>query len=201
MIRSSARTMAAAAVWILAAALMAQQAPRVARSPTSSVIVLGCPSPQGQRPFNPISPNVKVYGAVYAAESCSYDAERSLIVVPNRGVSQDCRQTTAGCRCSTTTARCTRHAGSASRIPVTSVITAHAAARPQPALWERHRERRALRRRSRRRHRPERPAAFRSSAGSTCRPARPAGALRVEQSNGFNDVAVARRHHLRDADR
>ena len=63
--------------------------------------------PQGPRPFyvgNPlglpvepttagtfdgISSNVKVYGAIYAAESCSYDAERGLIVVPNRGVPQN----------------------------------------------------------------------------------------------------------------
>jgi sugar lactone lactonase YvrE len=35
-----------------------------------------------------MSSNVKVYGAIYSAESCSYDAERGLIVVPNRGVPQ-----------------------------------------------------------------------------------------------------------------
>src|SRR5439155_9967240 len=63
--------------------------------------------PQGPRPFfvgNPlglpvepatagafegISSNVKVYGAIYSAESCSYDAERGVIVVPNRGVPQN----------------------------------------------------------------------------------------------------------------
>ena len=39
--------------------------------------------------FQPISPNVKVYGAIYSAESCSYDARRGVIVVPNRGVPQD----------------------------------------------------------------------------------------------------------------
>jgi hypothetical protein len=38
--------------------------------------------------FNPISSNVKVYGAIYSAESCSYDPVRNLIVVPNRGVPQ-----------------------------------------------------------------------------------------------------------------
>ena len=38
--------------------------------------------------FEPISPNVKVYGAIYSAESCSYDAARGVIVVPNRGVPQ-----------------------------------------------------------------------------------------------------------------
>jgi len=40
------------------------------------------------RAFEPISSNVKVYGAIYSAESCSYDAERGVIVVPNRGVPQ-----------------------------------------------------------------------------------------------------------------
>lgn len=39
--------------------------------------------------FAPISPNVKVYGAVVSAESCSYDATRDLIMVVNRGANQD----------------------------------------------------------------------------------------------------------------
>lgn len=39
--------------------------------------------------FQPISSNVKVYGAIYSAESCTYDADRGLIVVPNRGQSQN----------------------------------------------------------------------------------------------------------------
>ena len=38
---------------------------------------------------NAISSNVKVYGAIYSAESCSYDPERGVIVVPNRGVTQN----------------------------------------------------------------------------------------------------------------
>jgi hypothetical protein len=64
------------------------------------------PPPQGPRPFfvgNPLglpvepaaggafdamTSNVKVYGAIYSAESCSYDADRGVIVVPNRGVPQ-----------------------------------------------------------------------------------------------------------------
>jgi hypothetical protein len=45
------------------------------------------PGPAGG--FQPISPNVKVYGAIYSAESCSYDAGRGVIVVPNRGVTQN----------------------------------------------------------------------------------------------------------------
>jgi hypothetical protein len=36
-----------------------------------------------------MSTNVKVYGAIYSAESCSYDPARGVIVVPNRGVGQN----------------------------------------------------------------------------------------------------------------
>src|SRR6266550_3598626 len=43
----------------------------------------------GGTAFEPMSSNVKVYGAIYSAESCSYDAERGVIVVPNRGVPQN----------------------------------------------------------------------------------------------------------------
>ena len=42
----------------------------------------------GAATFQPMSTNVKVFGAIYSAESCSYDAERGVIVVPNRGVPQ-----------------------------------------------------------------------------------------------------------------
>lgn len=41
--------------------------------------------------FEPISSNVKVYGAIYSAESCSYDPVRDVLVVPNRGVPQNVR--------------------------------------------------------------------------------------------------------------
>ncbi|GIV62417.1 MAG: hypothetical protein KatS3mg044_1283 [Rhodothermaceae bacterium] len=44
------------------------------------------PDPGGT--FAPISPHVRVYGAIYSAESCTYDAERGVLVVPNRGVPQ-----------------------------------------------------------------------------------------------------------------
>jgi hypothetical protein len=47
------------------------------------------PTPDGA--FTPMSDNVKVYGSVYSAESCSYDPVRKLIVVPNRGVGQNVR--------------------------------------------------------------------------------------------------------------
>jgi hypothetical protein len=45
------------------------------------------PAPDGK--FDPMSKNVKVYGAIYSAESCSYDPSRGVIVVPNRGVGQN----------------------------------------------------------------------------------------------------------------
>jgi hypothetical protein len=45
------------------------------------------PAPDGA--FTPMSSNVKVYGAIYSAESCSYDPSRGVIVVPNRGVAQN----------------------------------------------------------------------------------------------------------------
>jgi hypothetical protein len=44
------------------------------------------PAPDGT--FTPMSTNVKVFGAIYSAESCSYDPGRGVIVVPNRGVGQ-----------------------------------------------------------------------------------------------------------------
>jgi hypothetical protein len=51
---------------------------------------LGLPiNPAADGAFEPTSTNVKVYGAIYSAESCSYDASRGLIVAPNRGVPQD----------------------------------------------------------------------------------------------------------------
>jgi hypothetical protein len=50
---------------------------------------LGLPiNPAPNATFDPMSSNVKVYGAIYSAESCSYDATRGVIVVPNRGVPQ-----------------------------------------------------------------------------------------------------------------
>ena len=53
-------------------------------------IVSACRSlPAADGAFEPMSTNVKVYGAIYSAESCSYDPARGLIVVPNRGVGQN----------------------------------------------------------------------------------------------------------------
>ena len=53
---------------------------------------LGLPiNPAADGVFNAMSNNVKVYGSVYSAESCSYDPVRKVIVVPNRGVGQNVR--------------------------------------------------------------------------------------------------------------
>jgi sugar lactone lactonase YvrE len=71
---------------------MAQQpaAPAAGSQPYIVGNRLGLPTnPAPDATFNPISPNVKVYGAIYSAESCSYDPVRGLIVVPNRGVGQN----------------------------------------------------------------------------------------------------------------
>ncbi len=46
-------------------------------------------TPGASGTFEPASSNVKVFGAIYSAESCSYDADRGVIVVPNRGVPQN----------------------------------------------------------------------------------------------------------------
>jgi hypothetical protein len=53
---------------------------------------LGLPiNPADDGAFSAMSSNVKVFGAIYSAESCSYDPIRDLIVVPSRGVGQAVR--------------------------------------------------------------------------------------------------------------
>ena len=79
---------AAAAAATIAGALPAQQ-PAAPAQPLVVGNKLGLPvTPGAAGTFEPISPNVKVYGAIYSAESCSYDAARGVIVVPNRVVPQ-----------------------------------------------------------------------------------------------------------------
>lgn len=57
---------------------------------------LGLPlSPAADADFQPISSNVKVYGAIYSAESCIYDADRDLIIVPSMGVPQNMQENDA----------------------------------------------------------------------------------------------------------
>lgn len=81
-------TSAALVLWSLAGSpTAAQQAAQ--RPPFTVGNPLGLPiAPEPGGAFNPMSSNVKVYGAIYSAESCSYDATRNVIVVPNRGVGQ-----------------------------------------------------------------------------------------------------------------
>ena len=84
-------------VAIVATTLLAALTPRVTLAqqtpgpqPFSVGNRVGLPvMPGADGVFGPVSPNVKVYGAIYSAESCSYDAERGVIVVPNRGVPQN----------------------------------------------------------------------------------------------------------------
>jgi hypothetical protein len=72
---------------VVAAPLLAQQTP--APQPFFVGNRLGLPiNPAADGAFEAISSNVKVYGAIYSAESCSYDTSRGVIVVPNRGVPQ-----------------------------------------------------------------------------------------------------------------
>jgi SMP-30/gluconolaconase/LRE-like protein len=75
----------------IAAGSLAQQAPPPAGpQPYFVGNRLGLPiNPAPDGAFTPMSNNVKVYGAIYSAESCSYDPTRNVIVVPNRGVGQN----------------------------------------------------------------------------------------------------------------
>jgi hypothetical protein len=77
---------------VIAASLHAQQPAPAAQQPQPYMLgnPLGLPiNPAPNGTFTPMSSNVKVYGAIYSAESCSYDADRGVIVVPNRGVPQN----------------------------------------------------------------------------------------------------------------
>jgi len=77
-------------IGVAAGALTAQQAPPAGPQPYFVGNRLGLPiNPAPDGAFNPMSTNVKVYGAIYSAESCSYDPGRGVIVVPNRGVAQN----------------------------------------------------------------------------------------------------------------
>ena len=77
------------AIGMAAGALLAQQPPQ-GPQPFFVGNRLGLPiNPAADGSFEAMSSNVKVYGAIYSAESCSYDPDRGLIVVPNRGVPQN----------------------------------------------------------------------------------------------------------------
>lgn len=78
---------------LLAASLILAASPVAAQNPSDA----GARAFEPGRPlgvsidgaFEPMSSNVKVYGAVVNAESCAYDRQRKLIVVSNRGANQD----------------------------------------------------------------------------------------------------------------
>ena len=77
------------AIWIAAGALRAQQ-PAPGPQPFFVGNRLGLPiTPAPNATFTPMSSNVKVYGAIFSAESCSYDPGRGVIVVSNRSVGQN----------------------------------------------------------------------------------------------------------------
>jgi len=70
---------------------MAQQAATPAAPAAPEVFEAGKPLGVTGREdgvYTPISDNVKVFGAIVGAESCSYDADRGLILAVNRGVGQ-----------------------------------------------------------------------------------------------------------------
>jgi hypothetical protein len=70
--------------------VMVAQTPAPAPAPFSVGNPIGLPIvPAADGAFNAVSKNVKVYGSIYSAESCSYDPARGVIVVPNRGVAQN----------------------------------------------------------------------------------------------------------------
>ncbi len=80
---------AVAALSMTAASAAAQ--PPAASGPQPYVVgnAVGLPVlPAPGTTFAPMSPNVRMFGALYSVESCSYDPVRGLIVAPNRGVGQ-----------------------------------------------------------------------------------------------------------------
>jgi hypothetical protein len=79
---------------LLAGAVIAGVFPTTALAQDAQPYFVGNPlglpvEPSSDETFEPMSSNVKVYGAIYSAESCSYDPTRDVIVVPNRGVPQN----------------------------------------------------------------------------------------------------------------
>ncbi len=82
----------AAALLVTATRVLPAQQTPAAPQPQSFFVgnPLGLPvTPAPGAALEPISPNVTVFGAIYSAESCSYDPDRGVIVVPNRGVPQN----------------------------------------------------------------------------------------------------------------
>lgn len=81
-----------AAALALLAAPLAAQAPQTPAAPQPYIVgnPVGMPvTPAPGATFAPPTPGVKMFGALYSVESCSYDPVRNLIVAPNRGVAQN----------------------------------------------------------------------------------------------------------------
>ncbi len=90
MIRMTLLVGGAAMVTGLAVGAVLAQPPSQGPQPFAVGNPLGLPvTPAPSGVFNAASSNVKVYGAIFSAESCSYDPDRGVIVVPNRGVTQN----------------------------------------------------------------------------------------------------------------
>ena len=76
-------TAAGLVIGVVAGASLAQQAQQP--QPYAVGNRLGLPvTPAADGAFEPISSNVKVYGAIYSAESCSYDPGRGVMLEPVR---------------------------------------------------------------------------------------------------------------------
>jgi len=87
--RTRIGALAALTLGIIAGSSHAQQ-PAQGTQPFFVGNRLGLPiTPAPTSTFAPMSSNVKVYGAIFSAESCSYDPGRGVIVVPNRSVGQN----------------------------------------------------------------------------------------------------------------
>jgi hypothetical protein len=74
------KSLAVSGLALMVSTAAAAQSPSFAAGQPLGVVI------DGKR--TPISPNVKVHGAIVNAESCSYDAERDLILAVNRGADQ-----------------------------------------------------------------------------------------------------------------
>jgi WD40 repeat protein len=73
---------------LLTVALAASPVLATAQNAPTAPVPFSVGTPVGTSPTARASANVKIFGAIHNAESCSYDAERGVIVVLNRGVSQ-----------------------------------------------------------------------------------------------------------------
>ena len=83
-------------VVVTMAAMLVAAAPAAAQPPSAAAPAAAQPFEAGtplgvtiEGKYTPMSPNVKVYGGVVSAESCSYHPGLNLIMVVNRGAAQN----------------------------------------------------------------------------------------------------------------